>query len=68
MIVLTRIERYLLLTRVSASTFGREAVGDPNLVFELRRGRRAGAGIEARIDAYLSAQEEMLRGARCRAR
>ena len=68
MLILTRIERYLHLTRMSASALGRAVTGDPRLVFDLRRGRRIGAEIETRIDDYLTAQEEMLRGARCRAR
>ena len=67
-LILTRIERYLNLTRTSASSFGRAASSDPSLVFDLRRGRRLGPAVQRRIEAYLTAQEAMLRGARCRAR
>lgn len=68
MLILTRIERYMHLTRMSASAFGRAATGDPRLVFDLRRGRRIGAEMMRRIETYLTVQEEMLRGAPCRAR
>lgn len=48
-----RIERYLKRTRTSAARFGREAVNDPNLVFELRSGRRLGREISEKIEAWL---------------
>lgn len=37
--ILTQIERFLRRKGMGASDFGRKAVGDPNLVGDLRRGR-----------------------------
>ena len=68
MIILTRIERHLHRTRMSPSSFGRAAIGDPRLVADLRRGRRIGPAIAGKIEAYLDAQETMLEDERCRRR
>lgn len=38
--LLTEIEAVLTKTGLSASKFGKEAVGDRNFVFDLREGRR----------------------------
>ena len=51
--ILRRIEKHLRATRMSPSTFGRKAVGDPRLVFDLRDGREPGARVTRRIEAYL---------------
>lgn len=51
--ILRRIEKHLRATRMSASAFGRKAVGDPRLVFDLRHGRELGARITRRIETYL---------------
>ncbi|PAL24531.1 hypothetical protein [Sphingopyxis sp. GW247-27LB] len=57
-------EGYTLLRRVSAflneaemppSLFGREAVRDPQFVFDLRRGRNPGRKVVTRADAYMQA-------------
>ncbi len=37
--LLRHIERYLRETNTTAARFGREAVGDPRFVFDLRLGR-----------------------------
>ena len=37
--LLMRIEAYLRRSGVPPTRFGREAMGDPRLVFDLRRGR-----------------------------
>lgn len=38
--LLLRIERYLKRSRTSATRFGREAMGDPRFVRDLRNGRQ----------------------------
>lgn len=38
--LLDRIERHLKETHMSATRFGRRAVGDPRFVLDLRLGRR----------------------------
>jgi hypothetical protein len=51
--VLEKIDRFLRVKGIAASRFGREAVGDPRLVFDMRKGRRPGPSLIARINAYL---------------
>lgn len=51
--MLIDIERFLLTTRTSPSKFGREAVGDPRFVFDLRNGRRPREKTARRIDAII---------------
>lgn len=63
--LLRRIERYLKKTRTSPSKFGLEAVRDPQLVFDLRRGRQARRRLEARVDAFIDLREKMMEAARC---
>ncbi|WP_185205325.1 hypothetical protein [Sphingomonas sp. NBWT7] len=53
MSLLVEIDRYLRLTGVSPSTFGRRTVNDPRLVHDLRAGRVPGPGIRARVEAAL---------------
>ena len=49
-----RIEKFLRATDMPPSKFGRMAVGDPRLVFDLRRGREPRGAMVARIEAFLS--------------
>ncbi|MEG3165709.1 hypothetical protein U1701_14010 [Sphingomonas sp. PB2P19] len=53
MSVLIKIDRYLRMTGMPVSKFGRLAVNDPRLVHDLKRGRQPGATIIARIDAFI---------------
>lgn len=39
--LLVRVERCLRTTGISAARFGRDSVGDPRFVSDLRRGREA---------------------------
>ena len=66
--LLRRIESYLKKTRTAPTRFGREAVRDPQLVFDLRNGRQARRLTEARIHSYLDRQEALLKAERCRRR
>ncbi len=52
---LREIEAFLARERVSPSTFGRAAVGDPNFVRELRDGRMPGLRLVDRARAYMAA-------------
>lgn len=52
-ITLAEIETVLRDRRVAPSRFGRGAVNDPRLVFDLRRGRRLTAANAARVRAYV---------------
>lgn len=55
--LLSVIEKYLRRTDVPPTRFGREAVGDPRFVGDLRRGREPRAATVARVLAYLAARE-----------
>src|SRR3990167_8682097 len=53
MTLLDRIEIHLINLRISATRFGRRAVGDPRFVLDLRLGRRPRRRTLARLNAYL---------------
>lgn len=53
MSLLIQIDQYLRRTEMPVTKFGRLAVNDPRLVGDLRRGRRPGKAIEARIEAFI---------------
>lgn len=52
--LLERIEAHLTTRRTSATVFGRKAINDPNLVFDLRKGRRVTRRTVQRVEAYLA--------------
>lgn len=56
MSLLIRIDHYLRTTATPATRFGRLAVNDPRLVSDLRRGRRVGKSVAARIEALLGTE------------
>jgi hypothetical protein len=56
--LLRRIERYLRSSRTSPTCFGRECARDPQLVFDLRRGREPRRDLRRKIHAYLDAMED----------
>lgn len=56
--LLRRIERYLRTSGTPPTRFGREAVRDPRLIFDLRKGREPGAAMHARLCAYLDGREQ----------
>jgi hypothetical protein len=53
--LLRRVEAELRRSGVTASRFGRDAVGDPRLVHDMRRGRRPGERLSAQVNAYMAA-------------
>ncbi len=62
--LLRRVERHLKRSATPPTRFGREAVGDPRLVFDLRNGRTPRAPLNARIVRHLEACESRKGGAR----
>ncbi len=52
--LLDRIENHLKEARISATRFGRRAVGDPRFVLDLRMGRRPRRRTLERVEKYLS--------------
>jgi len=57
MTLLLRIDRYLRAEKMSRSTFGRRAVGDPRLVGDLMRGRVVGPRVTARIERFMEGMQ-----------
>ncbi len=55
--LLRRVEHHLRQYRISPARFGREAVGDPSFVFDLRDGRRPRAPTVAKVDCYIAQVE-----------
>jgi hypothetical protein len=53
--LLQRIEAYMKNYRVPPARFGRDAVGDPCFVFDLRDGRKPRRRTIERVDAFLAA-------------
>lgn len=54
MSLLIRIDRHLRQTGIAPTRFGREVVGDPRLVHDLRQGRVPRERLRARIEAALA--------------
>jgi hypothetical protein len=54
MTLLYAIETYLRRTNLPPSRFGRDAVRDPRLVHDLRRGRSPGPDLERRVRDYIN--------------
>ena len=51
--LLREIEKYLRRNDTAPTRFGREVVGDPRFVFDLRNGRDPRPATIARVRAYL---------------
>lgn len=60
MTLLDRIERYLAVSHMAATRFGRRAAGDPRFVLDLRNGRRPRRRTLERISRYLDMEEARL--------
>lgn len=48
------VERFLRETGMSATQFGREAIGDPRFVADLRRGREPGHRVRCRTEHFMN--------------
>jgi hypothetical protein len=55
--LMRRIERFLRSADMKPTRFGREAVGDPRLISDMKNGRELRDATIARIQAWLDAQE-----------
>ena len=55
--LLHRIERHLRRSGISATRFGRDAVGDPRLVHDIRKGREPRPPTVKRIADHISSRE-----------
>ena len=51
--LLREVEKYLLTSNTPAARFGREAMGDPRFVFDLRNGREPRPDTVRRVLAFL---------------
>jgi hypothetical protein len=54
MSTLRTIERFLKKTGMAPTAFGRQAVRDPRLVFDLRNGRELTDRMERRLEHFIS--------------
>ncbi|ATI56779.1 MAG: hypothetical protein NDI74_14855 [Sphingomonas sp.] len=52
--ILAETERFLAEHRVRPTTFGRRAVGDANLIDDLRAGRELRRATEAKVRAFMA--------------
>lgn len=52
------IEEFLSKTETPPTSFGREVLGDPNFVFELREGRSPHIGTIDRVRAFIAERRE----------
>jgi hypothetical protein len=53
--LLREVEKFLRRSDVAPTRFGRDALGDPRFVFDLRNGRDPRPDTIARVRAYLEA-------------
>lgn len=53
--LLREVEKFLRQSDVAPTRFGRDAVGEPRFVFDLRNGRDPRPSTVARVRAYLEA-------------
>jgi hypothetical protein len=53
--LLREVEKFIRRSDIAPTRFGREAVGDPRCVFDLRRGRDPRPRTIARVRAFLEA-------------
>lgn len=52
--LLRTVERFLQRTGMPATKFGRMAVSDPRLVFDLRRGREPRRRMVSRVEHFMN--------------
>lgn len=58
MSTLRSIERFLQRTGMAPTSFGRQAVRDPRLVFDLRKGREPSDRMKRRIEHFMNIESE----------
>lgn len=59
--ILDRIDLYLRRSKIAPSRLGRDAVGDPNFVMNLRDGRQPRQATLDRVVAFLDRAERRVR-------
>ncbi len=57
MSLLYRIDKCLRAAQLTPTRFGRNSVGDPRLVFDLKRGRELRPKTAARVERYIASLE-----------
>lgn len=55
--LLSLIELFLRRTRMPPARFGREVLGDPNFVFDLKEGREPRSATRRKVVSYICARE-----------
>jgi len=55
---LSRVEAFLTSSRMKTAEFGRESIGDPNFVANLRRGRSPTLGTADKVLSYIEKLEK----------
>jgi hypothetical protein len=55
--LLREVEKYLKISNTPAARFGREVMGDPRFVFDLRKGREPRPRTVTRILAFLETDQ-----------
>jgi len=50
---LAKVEAFLVQARVSPTAFGRDYLGDPNFVFDLRKGRQPRYELAQRVEELI---------------
>ena len=58
MSTLRTIERFLTRTDMAPTRFGRDAVRDPRLVFDMRNGREPTDRMKRRVEHFMNTYEE----------
>lgn len=58
MSLIWKIERFLRVTALPPTKFGRLAINDPRLIDDLRNGRQPRPDTIARIEAFIASQEQ----------
>jgi hypothetical protein len=52
-----QVEEFLAATGMRPTTFGRSALGDPNFIFDLRKGRSPSAQVMDRVAVWIQGYE-----------
>lgn len=58
MTLLRSVERFLREHDITATRFGRDAVRDPRLVLDMRRGREPGERMKCRVEHFMNTYRE----------
>ena len=60
--LLTEVEQFLTVNALTPTTFGIKAAGDPNFVFDLRRGREPRRMTVERVRNYMAPEQQQAAG------